>query len=74
MPLTALAQGTRRIFEAQLDWATEQFRQMGAPDPRQRAVALLAQVQGAALLSNSLEDPSLISAQLRRLEQELQAS
>ncbi len=70
----ALAQGTKEIFEAQRRWAEGQFRLMGAASPEQRAETFLAQIQGAALLANSLEDPSLISKQLRRLEQELQGS
>lgn len=51
-----------------LDWAQDQFRQMGTPDPRDLAVTLLAGVQGGALLANTFRDPDLMTSHVRHLE------
>jgi TetR/AcrR family transcriptional repressor of nem operon len=48
-------------------WATEQFRLLGRDDAEELAVALLAAYHGAALLTNTLHDPSLMSREGRRL-------
>jgi hypothetical protein len=50
-----------------LDWAEDQFRQMGRRDARDLAIALLSGVQGAALLANTLRDPDIITGQVRHL-------
>jgi len=51
-----------------LDWAQDQFRQMGSRDARELAVNLFAGVQGAALLANALRDPDIMTGQIRHLE------
>jgi AcrR family transcriptional regulator len=51
-----------------LDWAEDQFRQMGRNDASELAVGLFAGVQGAALLANALRDPEIMTGQVRRLE------
>ena len=54
-----------------VDWAEEQFRQLGASDARDRAVALFAGVQGAALLANAFHDPALLARQGRFLQRSI---
>jgi TetR/AcrR family transcriptional regulator, transcriptional repressor for nem operon len=51
-----------------IDWAEAQFRQLGRRDARDRAVALFAGIQGAALLANTFRDPSILTHQTRHLE------
>jgi AcrR family transcriptional regulator len=51
-----------------LEWAEDQFRQMGRDDARELAVGLFAGVQGAALLANALRDPQLMNQHVRHLE------
>ena len=51
-----------------LDWAEDQFRQLGRRDARELAVNLFAGVQGGALIANALRDPDLITGQVRHLE------
>ena len=51
-----------------LDWAENQFRQMGRRDARDLAVAFFSGVQGAALLANALRDPDIMTSQVRHLE------
>jgi TetR/AcrR family transcriptional repressor of nem operon len=51
-----------------IDWAEERFAAMGQRDPRDLAITLFATYQGAALLSNSFHDPSIMAKQSRRLE------
>jgi TetR/AcrR family transcriptional repressor of nem operon len=52
-----------------LDWAEEQFRQMGRRDARDLAVALIASYQGIALLTNTFRDGELMQREGRRLRQ-----
>ena len=51
-----------------LDWAEDQFRQLGRRDASELAINLFAGVQGGALLANALRDPDLITGQVRHLE------
>jgi hypothetical protein len=51
-----------------LDWAEDQFRQLGRRDARDLATTLFAGVQGAALLANALRDPTIITGQVRHLD------
>jgi hypothetical protein len=51
-----------------LDWAEDQFRQLGRGDARELAVGLFAGVQGAALLANALRDPEIMTGHVRQLE------
>jgi AcrR family transcriptional regulator len=51
-----------------LDWAADQFRQLGRRDARELAVNLFAGVQGGALLANALREPDVMSGQVRHLE------
>jgi TetR/AcrR family transcriptional repressor of nem operon len=55
------------LFTVVIDWAREQFRQLGHRDAHDLAVALLAAVEGAILLANTLRDPNLIRTQIRRV-------
>ena len=51
-----------------IDWAEEQFRQLGQRDARDLALALFAGIQGAALLANTFRDPTILARQGRHLE------
>jgi len=51
-----------------VDWAEQQFRQMGKRDARDLALTLLAGIQGSMLLANTFRDPELIARQARHLE------
>jgi len=51
-----------------LDWAEDQFRQLGRRDARELAIAFFASVQGAALLANALRDPHVMTGHMRHLE------
>jgi len=51
-----------------LDWAEDQFRQLGRRDARELAVNLLAGVQGGAVLANALREPDVMTGQVRHLE------
>lgn len=51
-----------------LDWAEDQFRQVGTPDARELAIAFFSGVQGGALLANALRDPDVMTDQVRHLE------
>ena len=63
-----LADDAAELFRVVLDWSEAQFREMGHRDARELAVTLLAGVQGAALLTNTLRDPNILAREVRRLE------
>ncbi|MGW1743247.1 TetR/AcrR family transcriptional regulator [Nocardia sp. NPDC001965] len=56
------------LMRALIDWAEEQFTELGRADARESAVALIAAYQGISLLTNTLRDPELMAAEGRRLE------
>ena len=56
-----------------IDWAEDQFRQLGRRDARDQALALFAGIQGAALLANAFRDPTILTRQARHLERSVDA-
>jgi AcrR family transcriptional regulator len=52
-----------------IDWAAGQFVLMGRPDGPQLAVTMIARIEGAMLLANTLRDPQIMFAQSRELEE-----
>jgi TetR/AcrR family transcriptional regulator, transcriptional repressor for nem operon len=56
------------LMEILISWAEEQFRGMSRSSPRERALTLLSAVQGAALLTNTLRDPEIMTIQVKDLE------
>lgn len=63
-----LAAAGAALMALYVDWATEQFRIMGADDPRELAVSLISGIEGAVLLTSAFHDPGLIARQARHLE------
>jgi TetR/AcrR family transcriptional regulator, transcriptional repressor for nem operon len=51
-----------------IDWAGDQFRQLGRRDAGDLALALFAGIQGAALLAATFHDPNILTRQGRHLE------
>jgi TetR/AcrR family transcriptional repressor of nem operon len=56
------------LVQIPIDWATQQFRQMGRRDARDLGIALIAAYHGAALLTNTLREPKVLAREARRLE------
>jgi AcrR family transcriptional regulator len=56
------------VMASMIDWAEDQYRQLGKRDARDLAVALFAGIQGAALLANAFRDPTILTRQTRHLE------
>jgi TetR/AcrR family transcriptional regulator, transcriptional repressor for nem operon len=54
-----------------IDWAEEQFQELGRRDARDLALALFAGIQGAALLANTFRDPTILTRQSRHLERSI---
>jgi TetR/AcrR family transcriptional repressor of nem operon len=63
-----LGEPASEMLKLILAWATRQFREMGRRDARDMAESLLAGVQGAALLANTLRDPKIMTREVRRLD------
>lgn len=51
-----------------INWAAEQFALMGKDDPRHLAITLIGAFQGASLLANSFNDPTIMTREAGRLE------
>ncbi len=63
-----LSRASTQLMEASIDWAEQQFRELGRRDARDLAVALIASYQGISLLTNAFRDPELMLREARRLE------
>ena len=63
----ALAADGARMIRELLDWMEGQFRELRRRDAPALAVTLLASIQGAALLSNTLRDEELFHREIRRI-------
>jgi hypothetical protein len=51
-----------------LDFIERQFRELGRRDPAGLALTMMARIQGAALLANTLGDPEILRGEVRRIE------
>lgn len=61
-PLASQANG---LMQAQLDWLSKQFRQLGkSEEASELALQLLALLQGAAVLTHVFNDPNLMTRQI----------
>lgn len=63
-----LSDDAAMLFRLVLDWAEDQFRELGHKDARELATTLFGAVQGAALLSDTLADPKILAREARRLD------
>jgi TetR/AcrR family transcriptional repressor of nem operon len=60
-----LAKKANALMQAQLDWLTRQFRQMGkAEEASELSLQLLAQLQGATVLAHVFKDPNMFTRQV----------
>ncbi|MFF7974220.1 TetR family transcriptional regulator [Streptomyces sp. NPDC007905] len=57
-----------QVMRALIDWAEDQFTELGRPDARALAVELVAAYQGMSVLTNTLRDPGIMAAQGERLQ------
>lgn len=64
---TQISEEGQQLLVPMIDWAEQQFANLGRIDARQLAVTLIAGYEGAALLTHSLRDPTLLLNQTERL-------
>ena len=57
-----------QLLRLPVDWAEQQFRQMGRRDARDLAMSLIAAYHGISLLTNAFRDPELMVREARRLD------
>ena len=55
------------VLQALIDWVQDQFAQMGRTDAAELAVELVAAYQGMSVLTNTLRNPEIMTAQGRRM-------
>ena len=65
---TPLAKKADDLLRRQVDWVTEQFRQLGKDNADTLGVSLVANMQGALLLANALNDASVVAQQIKQLK------
>jgi TetR/AcrR family transcriptional regulator, transcriptional repressor for nem operon len=56
------------LFGLLIEWVERQFRDLGAPRPRDLALVLVSGIQGAALLTNIFRDPEILIRECRHLD------
>ena len=61
------ARNAAAVLAIIIDWAEDQFRQLGRRDASDLAFSLFAGVQGASLLANTFRDPTILTRQGRQL-------
>ena len=52
----------------QVDWATQQFLLLGEEDAKAMGKQFIANLQGACLLANALNDPAVLVEQVKRIQ------
>ena len=65
---TPLAKKADDLLRRQLAWVTEQFRLLGKDNADTLGVSLMANVQGALLLANALNDASIVAQQIAQIK------
>lgn len=71
-PDAPLARAAARLLGVYVDWVEVQLRAGGVRrNARERALDLVASLQGTMLLAHTLRSPDLLARQLRRLERSL---
>lgn len=55
------------VIRRLLDWAGQQFRALGLPDPDGHALTLVTRYQGMSLLANALREPGVMTDEGTRL-------
>jgi AcrR family transcriptional regulator len=56
------------LMRLPIDWAEQQFRELGRTDARDLAFDLLAAYEGNALLANTMRDPHVLVSAARRID------
>jgi TetR/AcrR family transcriptional regulator, transcriptional repressor for nem operon len=54
-------------MEVPIEWAEQQFRELGRRDAHDLAVSLMASYEGSALLTNTFRDPGILAREARRI-------
>lgn len=67
-----LACESARLLNNQVDWVSDQFRQLGSTQAQDDAVYLLSTMQGSLLFANSLNQPDIVNRQINRLRKWLE--
>lgn len=55
------------VLQTLIDWAAEQFSELGRTDPREAAVTFVADYQGMSMVANALRDPGIMCSQGQRV-------
>ena len=56
------------LLRTTIDFIERQFRELGRRDAPALSITMMSRIQGAALLANTFGDPSLMKAEVRRIE------
>ncbi len=64
---TSLSEKADNVLHSQLEWLSEQFKEMGLEDSKKLAIHLVTSLQGGSLLANAMHDKSILVDQISRL-------
>jgi len=56
-----------KLMQTLIDWAEEQFREMGRSDAHELAIEMITTYQGTAVLSHALDSPDLMRREADRM-------
>jgi len=57
-----------KLMQAPIDWAEQQFREMGRSDSRELAIEMITSYQGTAVLSHAMASPDLMRQEAVRID------
>ncbi|MGE0384190.1 MAG: TetR/AcrR family transcriptional regulator [Gammaproteobacteria bacterium] len=64
---SGLAEQADTLLKRQVDWVAAQFTEMGARDPKEMAMRMVAELQGIATLAKVYRDPNVARQSIDRM-------
>lgn len=65
---SAVSEEVDTVLKEQIDWISDQFKQMGREDAQTLGMQFIGGLQGAILIAHALKDPAIIAAEMDRLQ------
>jgi len=65
---SAVSDKADAVLKEQIDWISTQFEQMGQDHAPNLGMQFVSRLQGAILVANALKDPTIIAAEMDRLQ------
>jgi TetR/AcrR family transcriptional regulator, transcriptional repressor for nem operon len=66
--VTGLEPNSAKLMQAVIDWAEQQFQEMGRSDAHELAIEMITSYQGTAVLSHAMASPDLMRREADRID------